>query len=199
MSFIERYWPSLVAAPVVVVTAIWLFPRGNDEQLIHELPSDVQVSESESGQEEAEPGFEAEEQGRQGEPGEVLEPSLPQPRTELRKTLVLVDKPAEIEEKEYSENSPEVKQALAQVKVELFGTASCAHCRKAREFMRANGISFSDHDVDSSPMLKERARRLSGSGAVPVIVIDGSVMTGFSVSGFQSRLTQALKKRVGAQ
>lgn len=204
MSFLERYWPSLVAIPIVIGAAIWLYPSDKKELIVEELPSDMQQEGGElalelAGSEADSYGAEVDQENSE-EGGEVLEPILPESRTELRKTLRFEHRPSEDPgETEYNENSPEVKRALSQVNIELFGTDWCGHCRKAREFMRANGISFTNHDVDANPMLKERARRLSGSGGVPVIVIDGAVMTGFSVPSFQSRLTHALKKRVGAK
>ena len=72
----------------------------------------------------------------------------------------------------------------------------CGVCRQARAFFEHNGISYTSRDVDADPNVKEKARRLSGNTSIPVIVIDGKVMQGFSEEAVQSALTSAVKSRV---
>ncbi|MBI1974255.1 MAG: hypothetical protein HYS51_00110 [Candidatus Zambryskibacteria bacterium] len=65
-------------------------------------------------------------------------------------------------------------------KVEIYSTSTCRFCHEAKEFFKANSISFTDYNVASD--LEKRKEMISKSGqmGVPVIVIDDKdVIVGF--------------------
>jgi glutaredoxin 3 len=98
--------------------------------------------------------------------------------------------------KDYNQDSPEVKKVLSQVSIELYGAPRCSECDAARSFMSANRLRFADYNTEANPDFEERARRLSGSAGLPVIVIDGKVLRGFSQSTFQTLLSSAVQSRI---
>ncbi len=195
MTFFERYWPSLVAIPVMAGVGFWFWSNQSPE-IVEELPSTTgEFPDSASGVQSVEDDTPTV-LGR-AQSGSKIEPLAPtQPRVEYRETLQFVEGTPSEPDEEFTQESPEVKAALGQVKIELYGTRDCVHCQAARDFMKANQLRFADHDVDADPMKKETARRLSGSTGVPVIVIDGKVLRGFSQGTFQTTLTSAVRSRI---
>jgi len=64
-------------------------------------------------------------------------------------------------------------------KVTIYSTPTCVYCKMAKEFLNANNISFTDHDVASDEKAREEMIQKTGQLGVPVIDIDGSIMVGF--------------------
>ena len=64
-------------------------------------------------------------------------------------------------------------------KVTIYSTPTCIYCKMAKEFLNANNISFTDHDVASDEKAREEMIQKTGQLGVPVIDIDGSIMVGF--------------------
>ena len=77
-------------------------------------------------------------------------------------------------------------------KVMLYGTATCPHCIKARNYLREQKIAFADIDVSSGDGLRDFAKL--GGSAVPVILIGNRQIIGFD----KSAVEQALEKFVRA-
>lgn len=68
--------------------------------------------------------------------------------------------------------------------VVIYGTSWCEHCREAKEFYQASGVSVTYHDVEADPSkeaevkAKLRAAGLKFSG-FPVIESGGKISVGF--------------------
>ena len=72
--------------------------------------------------------------------------------------------------------------------VEMSTTSWCPYCAKARAFFRNAGILFTDHDIEKD---KDAAARLKAMGmgkGVPVVVINGSTIKGFSPAEYEAAL-----------
>jgi glutaredoxin-like YruB-family protein len=78
--------------------------------------------------------------------------------------------------------------ALAGHKVELYTTSWCPYCEKARDFFRAKGISFTEYDVEKDKDAARRLQQLAGRSGVPVAVIDGQRIHGFSAAAYERAL-----------
>jgi glutaredoxin-like YruB-family protein len=78
--------------------------------------------------------------------------------------------------------------ALAGHKVELYTTSWCPYCEKARGFLRAKGISFTEYDVEKDKDAARRLEQLDGRGGVPFAVIDGRGVHGFSEAAYERAL-----------
>ena len=76
-------------------------------------------------------------------------------------------------------------------KVELYSTTWCGYCNKARAFFNSRGIEFKEYDVEKDKNAARRHRKLNRRGGVPVVVINGKKIIGFSKASYEN----ALKKR----
>ena len=73
-------------------------------------------------------------------------------------------------------------------RVTLFATSWCGYCAKAREFFARNDIAYLELDIENNADANAEHDAIGGRG-VPVIVVDGKVMHGWSEAG----LTQSLQ------
>ena len=73
--------------------------------------------------------------------------------------------------------------AEADQRVVLYSTTWCGYCRKARNYFRQQGIAFDEYDVENSAKGKQDYARLGARG-VPVILVGGQRLNGFSVEAF---------------
>jgi glutaredoxin len=74
--------------------------------------------------------------------------------------------------------------------ITMYSTTWCAFCKRARIYFEAKSIAYKDIDVEASPEGKKAFAALGGGG-VPLILVDGKAMRGFSVE----RMDQMLAKR----
>lgn len=64
-------------------------------------------------------------------------------------------------------------------KITVYSTPSCPWCTKAKDYLKANKIEFTDKDVSVDQAGAMEMVRKSGQMGVPVIDIDGTVLVGF--------------------
>lgn len=64
-------------------------------------------------------------------------------------------------------------------KITLYGTTWCADCRRAKSWLHAHNITFSDINIEKDEKAVEKVLKInSGMQTVPTIVFpDGSVLT----------------------
>ena len=61
----------------------------------------------------------------------------------------------------------------------MYGAAWCGYCAQTRQYCAANGIRYTEHDIETS----EEGRRgyeALGVRGIPVVVIDDTVVQGFN-------------------
>ena len=75
------------------------------------------------------------------------------------------------------------------VKVKIYSTPTCPTCKQTREFLHENNIKFQEIDVAEDQNALNEMIEKSGQMAVPLIVINGEIITGFD----KSKLQKALK------
>jgi glutaredoxin len=78
-------------------------------------------------------------------------------------------------------------QSLQQPEVILYGTTWCGYCAAARQFFDANGIRYTEYDTEKTTLGYEGHKKLGGGG-VPLIVVGGEVMHGYSEAGLRQAL-----------
>ena len=88
--------------------------------------------------------------------------------------------------------------ARRNVAITMYSTSWCGACVKARGYMQAKNIAFTELDVEHDAAARAKARSLNPRGSVPTIAIDTEVMVGFSPESLESRITRAAKKRAGS-
>lgn len=65
------------------------------------------------------------------------------------------------------------------MRVVIYSTPTCHYCDKAKEFFKANGIKYEEHNVKDDLVARKEMIDKSGQMGVPVITIDDQVVTGF--------------------
>lgn len=68
---------------------------------------------------------------------------------------------------------------MAQHTVKIFTTPTCAYCKMAKEFFKANSVEFQEFDVASDAKARDEMIQKSGQLGVPVIFIDSALVVGF--------------------
>jgi glutaredoxin-like YruB-family protein len=73
--------------------------------------------------------------------------------------------------------------------VVVYTTSWCGWCKKTLAYLDENRVDYQNRDVETNAEWAEEMQDLTGSGGVPVIVIDGEVIKGFN----QAKIEQLLK------
>lgn len=63
--------------------------------------------------------------------------------------------------------------------VKVYSTPSCAYCGTLKEYLKKNNIKFEDIDVSADEKQLDEMVEKSGQMGVPVLDIDGEIITGF--------------------
>jgi glutaredoxin len=87
--------------------------------------------------------------------------------------------------------------ARRDVSIIMYSTSWCGVCSRARAYMRAKNIPFTDLDVEHDAAAHDRERALNPRGTVPTITVDDDVMIGFSPESLENRITRAVRRRLG--
>jgi glutaredoxin len=75
--------------------------------------------------------------------------------------------------------------------VDIYITRWCPYCKKAMAYLRSRNISFNAYDIEKDPQAKEKKLKLASNySGVPLTVINGKILKGFSESRFELALAQ---------
>jgi glutaredoxin len=86
-------------------------------------------------------------------------------------------------------SAPPVKAAVPQAKVLMYCNKWCPDCRKARTWLNANNIEYTEVDIYSTPGAQDEVRKHSGGHIVsPTFDIEGKIILDFN----QTKLEEAL-------
>lgn len=87
------------------------------------------------------------------------------------------------------DSAPEESRSLSNGhEVVVYTTSWCGWCKKTLAYFDENGIDYQNRDVESNAAWAAEMQDLTGSGGVPVIVIDGEVIKGFNQAKIDSLL-----------
>ena len=64
--------------------------------------------------------------------------------------------------------------------VVIYTTSWCHFCHDAKAYLKKRGIAYTEYDVEKDAEALRRRNELSPGGGVPIAVIDGKVVRGFS-------------------
>lgn len=74
--------------------------------------------------------------------------------------------------------------------IDIYITEWCPYCKKAMAYLRSKNVAFNVYDVEKNPQAKRVKRKLApGYAGIPLTVINGSVLRGFSKNRFDQALT----------
>jgi glutaredoxin len=72
--------------------------------------------------------------------------------------------------------------------VTLYSAAWCGYCRKAKAWLGDHGVAYTDVDIDAPGGTAALAQASGGSSGVPVLVVDGRSIKGFSAAAYDTAL-----------
>jgi glutaredoxin 3 len=65
-------------------------------------------------------------------------------------------------------------------KIEIYTTAWCGYCERAKALLKQRGIPYEEIRVDEQPDFRARLEELTGGWTVPQIVIDDRPIGGYT-------------------
>ena len=79
--------------------------------------------------------------------------------------------------------------------VQVYSSAWCRDCRAAKQFLDANGVKYTEVDVDADPAASDEVMRHVGKRAVPQLVIDGEWFQPYTPG--RGLLIDEMRRRLG--
>jgi glutaredoxin len=77
-------------------------------------------------------------------------------------------------------------QASAGKGVTLYSAVWCGYCKQAKSWLGAHGVAYNDVDIDAPGGMAALAQASGGGTGVPVLVVDGKTMNGFSAGAYDA-------------
>ncbi|HEY8391549.1 MAG TPA: glutaredoxin family protein [Capillibacterium sp.] len=74
--------------------------------------------------------------------------------------------------------------------VTVYTTSTCPWCSKLKEFLKEEGIAFTELDVGEDPEAARRMVKLTGQRSVPVTTIGGQIIIGYDPEGIRAALAE---------
>ncbi|MDA8142000.1 MAG: DUF4124 domain-containing protein [Desulfobacteraceae bacterium] len=74
--------------------------------------------------------------------------------------------------------------------VELYVTSWCKYCKMARNYLKTRSIPFNEYDIEKDAQAAARRRQLDPRSGVPLAVINGRTIIGFSEQSYDWALKQ---------
>jgi glutaredoxin len=87
-----------------------------------------------------------------------------------------------------SNNTSTTIETSREPEVELYVTSWCPYCKRARDFLRSRGISFTEYDIEKDKNAARRKKRLTKESGVPFAIINGKAVHGFSQVAYERAL-----------
>lgn len=83
-----------------------------------------------------------------------------------------------------------VEQPRKTTGVEIFTTSWCSYCKQAIAFLKSKGIRYTEYDIEKDRDALKRKNSLDSSGGVPLALINGRIIRGFSRDAYDYALRQ---------
>jgi glutaredoxin 3 len=77
---------------------------------------------------------------------------------------------------------------MAAKEVKVYSTPTCPWCKKAKQFLDANKVTYQDFNVAQDRAARDEMVKKSSQTAVPVIIIDGEIVVGFNEPALKTKL-----------
>jgi glutaredoxin len=204
--FLSRFWPTIVGVLLLALAALILWPSDPPVATVGPAPTPVGLQPAPL------PSSDDSSQASELDRRKALEDARLRADLEAaRKNLDAraVDSPRDAADDRrndvsapratLTQNSPEVQRALRLVEVELYETSWCQYCRKTRAYLQQSGINFRAYDIEADETAKLRRQRLAPGTGVPLTVIDGQAIQGFSEQSLNAAFQSAIQRRLAAR
>jgi glutaredoxin len=203
----ERWWPTVLGLVLLVVAGFFLWPKADRGQADRPQvtgeplasapePAPAQVPPADTRGADLDRQRELDEARRRIALAEAADERNDEPEPTARRDSVEGAPDEPVRSVTLTQNSPEVQRALRSVEVELYETHWCQYCRKTRAFLDQSGISYRAYDVEADETAKLRKDRLAPGRGVPVTVIDGEPLYGFSEAALNAAFQTAISRRL---
>lgn len=63
--------------------------------------------------------------------------------------------------------------------IKIYSTPTCVYCKTLKEYFAKNGFDFEDIDISKDEKQLQKMIKDSGQMGVPVVDVDGTIVTGF--------------------
>lgn len=73
-------------------------------------------------------------------------------------------------------------------KITIYTTPACVYCKLAKAFFKEHNLAYEEYNVSANEAARDRMIAKSGQMGVPVIEVDGRILTGFDKDGLSSLL-----------
>jgi glutaredoxin 3 len=77
---------------------------------------------------------------------------------------------------------------MTDIQVKVYSTPTCPWCKKAKQFLDANGIKYQDLNVAEDKAARDEMINQSHQMAVPTIFINGEFIIGYNESALKEKL-----------
>ena len=74
--------------------------------------------------------------------------------------------------------------------VEIYSTPNCKYCVKAKDLFKELGVEYMEYNVAGDEAKKNEMIEMTGQRRVPVMVVEGEVLVGFTEN--EARLRELL-------
>jgi glutaredoxin len=86
------------------------------------------------------------------------------------------------------------EQASRSVRIIVYTTGWCPHCKRAKAWMSANGVPFEERNIESSRLYAQENRSINPRGSIPTFDVEGQVMVGFSEGDLVAMIQRAAQR-----
>lgn len=80
------------------------------------------------------------------------------------------------------------------MKIKIYSTPTCPHCRALKKYLDGKKIKYEDIDVTKNQKALKEMIKKSGQMGVPVIDIEGKIITGFDREKLEKLLKNGKRK-----
>lgn len=204
--FLEKWWPSITGVVLLTLAAVLLWPEPTDSSIEAESNPVAAAPAPAPSSMETDPRSAEIDRAKSLEDAR-LRADLRQAESErTARTAPETDAPPAPSVDDpatgavhFTQDSPEVRSILRQVDVELYETAWCKYCKKTRAFLDRSGVSYRAYDIEADETAKLRRVRLAPGTGVPVTVVDGQTIQGFSEQALNAAFQNAIQRRLAAR
>ena len=81
------------------------------------------------------------------------------------------------------------------VRVVVYTTSWCPVCKRAKAWMKTQGIPFDERDVETSATYAREMRAINPRGGVPTFQIEGQLLVGFDARQITSTMEREAERR----
>ena len=99
------------------------------------------------------------------------------------KAFAIQDDPAAEANSTTNVNSDNQQQPTDKHRVVMYSATWCSVCKKAKKWFAEQGIRYREYDIENNAKGRRDYKKLKGRG-VPIILLDGSRLNGFSSKSF---------------